>query len=63
MVILLTIFKGVKKMYNHLLMSKVDSESRITIPQAVLNNTQLKSNSTVVIKCNDDKTICIQPKK
>ena len=50
-------------MYNHLLMSKVDSKSGITIPQEVLDNSQLEPNSTIVIKCNGDKTITIRPKE
>ena len=43
--------------------SEVDDKNRITIPKEILNNSNLKLNSTVIIECQDNNTVCIYPKK
>lgn len=54
--------KGGKMEENYLFTSKIDERSRITIPKEILDKSKIKTNSTVIIECKDNNTICIQPK-
>jgi len=43
--------------------AKLDRQNRIIIPEKILNNSNIKPNSTVVIECQENNVICLQPKE
>jgi len=43
--------------------AKLDRQNRIIIPKKILNNSNIKPNSTVVIECQENNVICLQPKE